>query len=503
MSPVLRVEAVSKSFSSVQALSTVNFELLPGEVHALVGENGAGKSTFIKVLMGVYSKDSGKIFIDEVGQEIRSPVRAKELGLAAVYQDVMLAQHLSIGENFFMGSLPQQLGLIDWKLAYDRTDAFLAELGIDVDARALVSELTIARQQLVAIAKVVWQGARIIIFDEPTALLTTAETEMLFGIIHRLKNDGKSVIYISHRMEEIFAICDRVTVFKDGAYITTLKTNETNKDHLISLMVGRDVAEAFPPRRYHSGETILEVRNFSSAGRFDKISFALHYGEIFGIYGLIGAGRTELVRALFGADPHDGGTIILAGKSVNPRRPSQMIRQGFGLISEDRKRQSLALPLDIRTNINLVKHRDRTTVGFIRDSAEQEATEKYIRHLDIRTTSPYQKVMNLSGGNQQKVVIGKWLSIHPRILLFDEPTIGVDVGARIEIYRLMQQLVDEGKAIIVISSYLPEVIALSDRIMVMHEGRSMGIVQRSETSEETLLRMASGLERRANSGASL
>jgi ribose transport system ATP-binding protein len=503
MSPVLRVEAVSKSFSAVQALSAVNFELLPGEIHALVGENGAGKSTLIKILMGVYAKDSGKILIDEVAQEIRSPVRAKELGLAAVYQDVMLAQYLSVGENFFMGSLPQRLGLIDWKLAYCRTDAFLAELGIEVDARALISELTVARQQLVAIAKVVWQGARIIIFDEPTALLTTAETGMLFGIIRRLKNDGKAVIYISHRMEEIFAICDRVTVLKDGAYVTTLKTSETNKEHLISLMVGRDVTEAFPARRYHSGKTVLEVKNLSSSGRFDKIDFALHYGEILGIYGLIGAGRTELVRALFGADPHDSGTIILAGKPVNPGHPIQMIRRGFGLICEDRKRQSLALPLDIRTNINLVNHRERTTMGFIRDGAEKEVTEKYIRRLDIRTTSPYQQVAHLSGGNQQKVVIGKWLSIQPRILLFDEPTIGVDVGARIEIYRLMQQLVDEGKAIIVISSYLPEVIALSDRIMVMHEGRSMGIVQRSEASEETLLRMASGLERHMNSGVAL
>jgi ribose transport system ATP-binding protein len=499
MSPVLRVEAVSKSFSSVQALSAVNLELLPGEIHALVGENGAGKSTLIKILMGVYAKDSGKIFIDDVVQEIRSPIKAKELGLAAVYQDVTLARHLSVGENFFMGSLPQRHGLIDWKLAYDRTDAFLAELGISVNSRDLVSELTIARQQLVAIAKVLWQGARIIIFDEPTALLTTSETEMLFGIIRRLKNAGKSVIYISHRMEEIFAICDRATVLKDGAYVATLKTSETNKDHLISLMVGRDLTEAFPARQYRSGETILEVKNLSSSGRFDKINFALHCGEIFGIYGLVGAGRTQLVRALFGAEPHNGGAIILSGKRVRPRHPMDMIRRGVGLVCEDRKRQSLALPLDVGTNINLVNHRHRTTMGFIRDGAEKEATEKYIRRLDIRTPSPYQKVVHLSGGNQQKVVIGKWLSIQPRILLFDEPTIGVDVGARIQIYGLMQELADEGKAIIVISSYLPEVIALSDRILVMREGRSMGIVPRSEANEESLLRMASGLERRMDS----
>lgn len=501
MSPLLQVEKLSKSFSGVRALSDVELEVLPGEIHALVGENGAGKSTLIKILMGVCAKDSGKIFLNGFAYDIRSPIKAKELGLAAVYQDVMLARQLSVGENCFMGSLPQRNALIDWRLVHEKTDAFLAELGISVASRSLVSELTIAKQQLVAIAKVVWQGARLIIFDEPTALLTTSETEMLFGIIRRLKNNGKSVIYISHRMEEIFAICDRVTVLKDGAYVGTLKTNETNKDHLISLMVGRDFAEAFPALQYHSGETILEVKNLSSSGRFDKINFALHRGEIFGIYGLVGAGRTQLVRALFGADPYDGGTIILAGKRVNPGHPMHMIRRGFGLICEDRKHQSLALPLDVRTNINLVRNRERTSMGFIRNGVEEEVTENYIHRLNIKTSSPYQKVINLSGGNQQKVVIGKWLSIKPQVLLFDEPTTGVDVGARMEIYHLMQQLVDEGKAIIVISSYLPEVIAMSHRIMVMREGRSMGIVQRNEANEETLLRMASGLERRAQSGS--
>jgi len=500
VSPLLKVEQLSKSFAAVRALSAVQLEVLPGEVHALVGENGAGKSTLIKILMGVYAKDSGRIFIDGVERDVRSPTKAKELGLAAVYQDVMLARHLSIGENFFMGSLPQRSGLIDWGQVYKKADEFLAGMGISVDSRSLISELTIARQQLIAIAKVVWQGARIIIFDEPTALLTTSETDLLFDIIKRLKTDGKAVIYISHHMEEIFAVCDRVTVLKDGVYIDTLQTRETDKDQLITLMVGRDVGEAFPARQYHSGEAVVEVNNLSTTDRFQGISFTLHRGEILGIYGLVGAGRTELVRALFGADAYDSGEIILAGASVRPHHPMEMIKRGFGLLCEDRKHQSLALPLDVQTNINLVRHHKNTKMGFIRRRAEQDLAETYIHSLNIKPPSPSQKVLNLSGGNQQKVVIGKWLSIKPQILFFDEPTTGVDVGARIDIYHLMQQLVDDGKAMIVISSYLPEVIALSDRIMVMYQGRSMGIVDRKNANEETLLRMASGLEPIADSG---
>jgi ribose transport system ATP-binding protein len=498
--PLLKVEELSKSFAGVRALSGVHVEVFAGEVHALVGENGAGKSTLIKILMGVYTKDSGTMFIDGVEQDVRSPTRAKELGLAAVYQDVMLARELSIGENFFMGSLPRRSGLIDWRQVYKKTDEFLAGMGISVDSRSLISELTIARQQLVAIAKVVWQGARIIIFDEPTALLTTSETDLLFGIIGRLKTDGKAIIYISHHMEEIFAICDRVTVLKDGVYVDTLETEKTDKDQLITLMVGRHVGEAFPARQYHSGEPVLEVNSLSAADRFQAISFTLHRGEVLGIYGLVGAGRTELVRALFGADAYDSGEIILAGALIRPHHPMEMIKRGFGLLCEDRKHQSLALPLDVQTNINLVRHRKNTKLGFIRRRAEHELAETYIHSLNIKPSSPYQTVLNLSGGNQQKVVIGKWLSVKPQILFFDEPTTGVDVGARIDIYHLMQELVDDGKAIIVISSYLPEVIALSDRIMVMYHGRSMGIVDRKNANEEMLLRMASGLEPIADSG---
>jgi ribose transport system ATP-binding protein len=499
MRPLIKIENLSKSFGGVHALSSVHFEVQAGEVHALVGENGAGKSTLIKILMGVYHKDSGSIVVDGVEQEVRSPAKAKELGLAAVYQDVMLARHLSVGENFFMGALPLRGGLVNWNQVFKRTDEFLSGLGIAVDSRLLVSELTIARQQLVAIAKVVWQGAGLIIFDEPTALLTTAETDMLFEIIRRLSREGKSIVYISHRMEEIFAICHRVTVLKDGRHVATLPITNTDKDQLVSLMVGRNVV--FPARHCRATETILEVRHLSSARHFADISFSISRGEIFGIYGLVGAGRTQLMHALFGADRYDNGEILLNGKPIHPRSPMKMIKRGFGLVCEDRKQQSLALPLDVRTNLNLVHRRQSTRFGFLRPDVERATTARFIRALNIKASSPYQKVSNLSGGNQQKVVIGKWLSIEPQVLFFDEPTIGVDVGARLEIYNLLQKLVDDGKTILMISSYLPEVIAIADRILVMREGKSMGIVDQREATEEKLLRMASGLEKSAGASS--
>jgi ribose transport system ATP-binding protein len=499
MRPLIKIENLSKSFGGVHALSSVHFEVQAGEVHALVGENGAGKSTLIKILMGVYHKDSGSIVVDGVEQEVRSPAKAKELGLAAVYQDVMLARHLSVGENFFMGALPLRGGLVNWNQVFKRTDEFLSGLGIAVDSRLLVSELTIARQQLVAIAKVVWQGAGLIIFDEPTALLTTAETDMLFEIIRRLSREGKSIVYISHRMEEIFAICHRVTVLKDGRHVATLPITNTDKDQLVSLMVGRNVV--FPARHCRATETILEVRHLSSARHFADISFSVSRGEIFGIYGLVGAGRTQLMHALFGADRYDNGEILLNGKPIHPRSPMKMIKRGFGLVCEDRKQQSLALPLDVRTNLNLVHRRQSTRFGFLRPDVERATTARFIRALNIKASSPYQKVSNLSGGNQQKVVIGKWLSIEPQVLFFDEPTIGVDVGARLEIYNLLQKLVDDGKTILMISSYLPEVIAIADRILVMREGKSMGIVDQREATEEKLLRMASGLEKSAGASS--
>ena len=494
-SPLLRMEGVCKSFPGVTALSDVDFDVMPGEVHALLGENGAGKSTLIKILMGVTQRDSGRILLGCEAVEIRSPLRAQALGLAAVYQDVMLARHLSVGENFFMGRLPRRRGLVDWAQVHRETDAFLSSLGLHIDPRTRVGDLTVARQQLVAIAKVVWIGARVIVFDEPTALLTTSETDILFGIIARLKAENKAIIYISHRLEEIFKVCDRATVLRDGSRVGCVDVAGATEDALVSMMVGRTIAQAFPHRKSNPGETVLEVRNLGAADRLKDISFELRRGEILGMYGLVGAGRTELLRVLFGADPFDKGEILLEGKRTAPRAPDDMIGRGFALLCEDRKHQSLALPLDVRTNINLARYRRSSRFGFIDGGDERTTAQRFILALKIRTPSPYQTVVNLSGGNQQKVVIGKWLATEPRILFFDEPTMGVDVGARIEIYTLMQDLAAEGKAIVMVSSYLPEVLGLADRILVMHEGRLIGIVPHSQADEELLLRMASGLAR--------
>jgi ribose transport system ATP-binding protein len=491
--PLLRLQGITKSFPGVRALSDVSLEVSAGEVHALIGENGAGKSTLIKIMMGVVRRDAGEILIDGETTEIRSPLRAQALGLAAVYQDVTLARLLTVGENFFMGRLPLAGGLIDWPRVRRETDNFLRTLGIMTDARMRVADLPIAQQQLIAIAKVVWSGARIIIFDEPTALLTNAETEVLFGIIDRLRAEGRAVIYISHRMEEIFRVCDSATILKDGNFVRRLMVADANEDMLVSLMVGRSLGKAYPCRTANPGASVLEVEGITAAGRLNKVDINVRQGEILGLYGLVGAGRTELLRVIFGADPFDSGTIRFNGKAVTPRAPFGMIRRGVALLTEDRKHQSLAIELDVQTNLNMVRSQSRGRAGFLDRADERAVTQRFIKALNIRTPSPLQKVVNLSGGNQQKVVIGKWMATDPMLLLFDEPTIGVDVGSRLEIYGLMHSLVAEGRAIIMVSSYLPEVIGMSDRIAVMHRGRIMGTVDRSDASEELLLRLASGL----------
>jgi ribose transport system ATP-binding protein len=486
------MRGIGKNFAGVTALSGVGIDLRPGEVHALLGENGAGKSTLIKILMGVYPKSAGTIAVDGAERDITSPLDAQALGLGAVYQDVTLASHLSVGENFFLGHLPIAGGLVDWKKVYSESKSFLSSLGVDVDVRARVSSLTIARQQLVAIAKVVWTGARLMIFDEPTALLTNTEVGMLFGLIRRLKADGKAIVYVSHRMEEIFEICDRATVLRDGRPVRSLDVAETTPDGLVAMMVGREFVRFTPPPRPPATKKLLEVKGLTAEGRFADVNFTLHRGEILGFYGLVGAGRTEVMRVLFGADRYDSGEIRLRNAVVKPRSPDQMIQNQLGLVPEDRKNQSLAMPMDVVSNIAMVSG-GRGPTGWLNRSAERAMAQDYVKQLRIRTPSLNQRVINLSGGNQQKVVIAKWLSTSPELLIFDEPTIGVDVGARVEIYALIRQLAENGSGIIVVSSYLPEILDLADRIIVMHEGRQTGSASREEATEERLLAMASNV----------
>lgn len=493
-SEIVRLENISKSFPGVKALQGVQLRVQAGEVHGLVGENGAGKSTLIKILMGVYQKDAGDIYLQGQKVEIKDPIQAKHYGLGAVYQDVTLAQHLSVGENFFLGHLPRtKLHFVDWKTVYRVTQETLETLHLHIDPRMLVKNLPTAEQEMIAIAKTVHDQSKLIVFDEPTALLTNEETEELFRLIAQLKAHGVGIIYISHRLEEIFEICDTVTVLRDGTWVNTLPTTETNEDALIRMMVGRTIAEMYAINHVARGEKVLEVKNLGKRGRFQEISFDLHKSEILGFFGLVGSGRTDIVKCLFGAEEYTAGEVWLAGEKTAITSPVEGIRRGIGLLPEDRKGHGLALSLSVAININLASYADISRLNFIDLRQEKARADQYIKSLQIKTPSSQQRVINLSGGNQQKVVIAKWLCRNSEILIFDEPTVGVDVGAKVEIYKLLEELLQQHYAIIMISSYLPEIMGLADRLIVIHEGKITGLLNRSEYDEEKILRLASGI----------
>ena len=492
---IVKMTGISKAFPGVKALNRVNLTVKKGEVHGLVGENGAGKSTLIKILMGAYQKDEGQIFVDGQEVEITGPSVAKQLGLGAVYQEITLAPHLSVGENFFLGKLPTKNGLVDWATVNSVARETLEQLDLDIDPRLRLKDLTVAQQEMVAIAKMVHERAKLVVFDEPTALLTTEETDQLFEIIRRLKEDGVAVIYISHRLEEIFRICDTVTVLKDGEWVGTLPVSEVDEDRLISMMVGRTLEDIYSIKRHKGQNVVLEVRGLTKEPRFRDISFELHQGEILGMFGLVGSGRTDVVRAIFGATKPDAGEITINGKRHNPESPQDGINMGIGFLPEDRKLQGLALKLSVQDNINLVVYPQIAKLGIIDGAEKKNRALRYIDELRIRTPSMVQRVDRLSGGNQQKVVVSKWLTADSEIFIIDEPTTGVDVGAKMEIYKIFEALTARGASIILISSYLPEVLGLADRILVMHEGNLAGIVGNDATEEE-IMRLASGLDRK-------
>ncbi|MDC7225812.1 MAG: sugar ABC transporter ATP-binding protein [Spirochaetales bacterium] len=491
---IIRMENISKEFPGVKALTDVSISINAGEVHAIVGENGAGKSTLIKVMMGVYQKNAGDIYISGKKVDIRNPIDAQNYGLSAVYQDVTIARHLTVAENFFLGKPPlTKAGFVNWKKMNNQAQDVLDELNLDIDAKSPVKQLSVAQQEMVIIAKKYFEHSKIIIFDEPTALLANEEVEELFSIIRRLKNEGVACIYISHRMEEIFELCDRVSVMKDGCLIDTMMVADTNEDDLISKMVGRTIEDMYSIEHCKAGDEAMRVEGLTRDGYFEDINFSIHQGEVFGIFGLVGSGRTEIVRAIFGADKFDSGEIYLYDNKVKISDPSSAIRKGIGLLPEDRKHEGLTLETTVENNINMASYKDISKLGFINLKKEKERSLKQIEDMKIKTPSEKQRVINLSGGNQQKVVIGKWLCCDSNIFIFDEPTVGIDVGAKSEIYRLLEQLLSEGNAIIMISSYLPEIIGIADRIMVIHEGKQTGIVERGDYSEEKLLKLASGL----------
>lgn len=486
---------ISKAFPSVQALDKVQFDIGKGEVHALVGENGAGKSTLIKILMGVYSKDSGKTIIKGQEIDIKSPIHSKALGLGAVYQDVNLAPHLSVAENFFMGNLlKNKFGMIDRKRMEKEVKDVLDSINVNVSPTSIVRDLSVAEQEMVSIAKIMHQNADVVIFDEPTALLTSEETEQLFKIIKQITDQGKGVIYISHRLEEIFRISDRVTVFKDGQYVDTTMTKDTNEDEIISKMVGRVITDMYNIKSHKGDDVVLEVKGLTRDGVYSDINFNVHEQEVFGMFGLVGSGRTEIARSIFGLELPDAGSVVFKGKETNFKTPKQAIEGGFALIPEDRREQGLAMQLDLIDNTNSVASAKVSKFGVLNLNKARDKAEKYVELLNTKVSSVKQQVSNLSGGNQQKVVISKWLAQDSELLFFDEPTVGVDVGAKLEIYRIFEDLLSQDKTIVLISSYLPELMGLSDRILVMHEGKQMGILNRDEFDEERILRLASGLK---------
>lgn len=501
--PILSTQGLIKSFPGVKVLQNINFELEAGEVHALLGENGAGKSTLVKILTGVYQPDGGKIFLD--GEEIHfsSTNEAYEKGIAVIHQELNLIPELDAATNIFLGNLPVRgekrhaLSLVDKREMYTRAEECLRAVNLDVSPRVKAKDLSVSKCQLVEIAKVVSRESRIVFMDEPTSSLTPSEQERLFAIIRDLKSRGIAIVYISHKLEEIGEICDRVSIMRDGVMTRTARLSEITIDEMVEGMVGRDISERYPKAASQPGGVMLEVRNLNEPGVLKDISFTVRSGEILGLSGLMGAGRTEMARAIFGADKVSGGEIYIEGRKVKIRSTRDAIENGLALLTEDRKTQGLFLGMSVNDNIAVAslncrrKKKEFYSGPCIRKKAVRENSEKFIDRINIKTPSVRQMVKNLSGGNQQKVILGKWLSTDAKIFIFDEPTRGIDVGAKVEIYALMEQLTANGAAIIMISSELPEIMAISDRILVMHEGEIVAEVDAKDATEELLVKYAS------------
>ncbi|MGG6312685.1 sugar ABC transporter ATP-binding protein [Paenibacillus macerans] len=491
---LVSMEGIDKQFPGVRALSGCRFELKAGEVHALVGENGAGKSTLMKILTGVYPKDAGTIRYKGRQVEIPDTRTARELGIGIIHQELQLMPDLTVAQNIYIGREPKKWAglLLDDDKLNNRTAALFAELNVKLDPRARVAGLTVAMQQMAEISKALSHQSEVLIMDEPTAALTDAEIEELFNTIRRLRDKGVGIVYISHRMEELKRVTDRITVMRDGCYVDTVDTAEAKIDDIIQMMVERQIYATSKPDTAHvSEEKVLEVRNLCRGTAVRDVSFHLKKGEILGIAGLMGAGRTEVARAVFGADAPDAGEIYVCGRHVKLRRPADAVKQGIGYLSEDRKRFGLLVDMDVKSNIAVASlHQYRKAFGWMRGKAIRDNAEAQVAALKIKTPGVNQVVKFLSGGNQQKVVIGKWLTRDCDILLIDEPTRGIDVGAKSEIYKLLDDLARQGKSIVMISSELPEILRMSHRVLVMCEGRITGELSREEATQEAIMRLA-------------
>lgn len=496
--PMLKMEGVSKSFPGVKALDNVNITAYGGEVTALMGENGAGKSTLMKILSGVYQKDEGKIFIQGEEVDIKGIKSAEEFGVTIIHQELSVINNLTVCENIFLGNekFNKRSRKIDKKLLIERSKMFLKQIGCNVDPNELVSNLNVGEKQMIEIAKALTKNAGVIIMDEPTTALTDVETRQLFKVIDSLKKKGIAIIYISHRMEEIFEICDRVEVLRDGKYAGNALIKDIDNDKLITMMVGRKIEDQFPYRETKKGKTILEVKNLSADIGINNINFEVKEGEILGIAGLMGSGRTELAKTIFGAYKKSSGTVKINGKELSGGKIDEAIKNGICYLSEDRKKEGCVLSLSVADNMTISNLRSyENKFGAINKKVEMDEINEYIKKIRIKTPNPQQLMKNLSGGNQQKVILAKWLMLHPEVLIIDEPTKGIDVGAKKEIYELLNELKEKGKAIIIISSDMPEVLGISDRIMVMSEGKLIGEVKREEATQEKIMKLAVGINK--------
>ena len=486
---------ICKSFGANKVLGGVNLHVRPGEVHALMGENGAGKSTLMNILTGIHRADAGTIMVDGKEVTFKNNKDAEEHGIAFIHQELNIWPNLSVLENLFLMNQPKtRFGTIDFKKMREMAEAKCQEIGIDLPLDEIAGECSVGQQQMTEITRSLMLDAKTVIMDEPTAALTERETDRLFEVMKKLKNKGVSIIYISHRMEEVFANCDTITVMRDGQTISSRPTEETNMDQIVGDMVGRVMSEYYPARTNVPGDEIFRVEGFTQPGVFRDISFNLRKGEILGVAGLMGAGRTEIMRAIFGVDPHESGKLYFEGKEIHIKNPRDAIRHGFGFITENRKTEGLILDFSIERNIALPSEERLAQSHVINDKKEFDFSSELSKRLGVKAQNINLPASTLSGGNQQKVVIAKWVGMHPKLLILDEPTRGIDIGAKKDIYDLMNELTAKGVSIIMVSSELPEVIGMSDRILVIHEGRAAGIVEHKDATQTRIMTLATGGE---------
>ena len=490
---MIQMSGISKSFSGNQVLNDVSFELANGEIHALMGENGAGKSTLMKILSGIHHKDSGHIRVDGEEHTFKTIKDSERCGIHVIHQELNILPDLSVAENLFLGKeLTYGFGIMKRAEMRRQAHDLLCKLGLDIDPKTRAGDLSVGKQQLVEIAKAIASDAKYIVMDEPTAALTDREIQTLFETVRELKNKGISFVYISHRMEEIFAICDRITILRDGQYAGVRDIPKTSFDEIVAMMVGRELGERFPERQHCIGDTKLSVNNLCANHVFENVSFELRKGEVLVLAGLMGAGRTEVAQTLFGARKANSGSITIDGQAVKIHNPIQAMQHKIGFVTEDRKTEGLLLDFSIQDNIMLTNFDKTCRMGITQPTSENQFVQKFIDQLAIRTTNAHLPVKSLSGGNQQKVVLAKWLGTEPDILILDEPTRGVDIGAKKEIYTIINQLAEAGVAILMISSELPEVIGMADRVLVMHEGRITGEVHKNNMTQENIMHYATG-----------